>query len=401
MKINWRNIVSVFLLCILSSSSFLFAATVSQEIFNQGMTHYANKNYRDAEFYLGQVLHDNALNDSARYYLAAAMAMQGKGNQALPHLQYLLQKEPENQSYKDLFNQVSKVAAISQRSQAPQRSQSSGQSNVESSGQSDSYVRGIQKTTVIGEGGYVPLITEGAPITMAPKMPAGYEQLADKVTDHDPNVRREAIRSLIDKKDVKLIEVLAWALSDQPCREFAARALVNLGEPGIKKLIGFADKNTDFNNQKFVFSILGRIDSPVAEKAVFETWEKGHASLMSTFESSFVAKGDRLIPVMISHLGHKSAKIRLSAVQVLIRLGEAAIEPAIAKLNDGKGIERVEAVNVLSGLPRDKVFEKMTKEMLTDLKADEVAEISAFAKSMLPDPALEEGAESAVKIIDR
>lgn len=357
----------------------LDASQIGDEIYNQGMAHYSNRNFRDAEFYLGQVLHDNPQHHTARYYLAATMGAMGKASQARPHVEYLLKIDPQNASYQALMDQLNKVAAL-------QSNGGSGHQNeVRQPVQGDAYIPGVRKLTETG-GGMVPLISDGAPQTPAPKLPGGYEKLQEAVASNDPQVRRDAIRELIDKKDTRLVPLLAWALHDNPCRELAGRALLNLGDSGIEKLIEYAKVEKETSNKKFVFGMLGRSGNSRADKFIFETFNQGEPAFMPVIEEVLADKGKEILPEMISALSSKSKNVRYSAATIITRIGEDAVSPLIDVLFKQTGSIREEAAAILGGMSREKVFQTFTREQLEKLKNDDSAEIAAFAESLLPPP---------------
>lgn len=361
-----------------ASATTLPGSQISDEIYSQGIAHYAANNFRDAEFYLGQVLHDNPQHHMARYYLAAAMGAMGKAAQALPHAQFLLQIDPQNKLYQGLQQQLKNAVAAQPATQkAPA---ASAQTNrIEG----DAYIPGIRKLTETG-GGMVPLIATGAPQSPAPQLPAGYESIQEAVASPDPQVRRDAIRTLIDKKDAKLLPLLSWALKDQPCRELAGRALINLGDSGIDKIIDYCKNAENSSDKKFVYTLLGHSSNSKADKFIIAAWKQGEVAYMATLEAILAEKGKALLPEMIESLTHKNQNVRYSAAQIVSRIGEDAIPPLIDVVLKGKGDARVEAVAILDSLSRDTVFRKFPKEELEKLKNDDVAEVAAFANSLLP-----------------
>lgn len=378
MRRNLLPLCFYVLLTISAPATSLLGSQVSDEIYNQGIAHYAANNFRDAEFYLGQVLHDNPQHHMARYYLAAAMGAMGKSSQALPHAEFLLQVDPQNQLYQALQQQLKKAGAAQPSTQKTQAG-SAQTSRIEG----DAYIPGIRKLTETG-GGMVPLISSGAPQTAAPTLPAGYEGVQEAVASPDPQVRRDAVRTLIDKKDAKLLPLLAWALKDQPCRELAGRALINLGDSGIEKIVDYCKNAENSSDKKFVYTLLGHSSNSKADKFIIEAWKLGEVAYMATLEAVLAEKGKALLPQMIEALTHKNQNVRYSAAQIISRIGEDAITPLIDVVLKGKGDARVEAVAILDSLSRDTVFRKFPKEELEKLKTDEVAEVAAFANSLLP-----------------
>lgn len=377
MRKNLRQICFYLLLLALSSPVNAQGSQLADEIYNQGITHYSNRNFRDAEFYLGQVLHDNPQHHIARYYLAAAMGAMGKQAQALPHVDYLLKIDPQNKSYQVLRQQL--LPAGNAPAATPQ------QVSLKQPAEGDAYMPGIRKTVITG-GGMEPLISAGTPLTPAPQLPARYETLQEAVNSVDPQVRREAIRSLIDKKDSSLLPLLAWALKDQPCRELAGRALLALEDKGVDSVIDYAKNATASGDRNFAYVLLGRFNNSKADKFVLEAWKKGETACMQTLETLLAEKGKTVLPEMIEALGSSNKNLRFSAAQVIDLIGEEAILPLIDLLKNGKGGVRVEAVAILGGLSRDIVFRKFPKDLLEKLTSDETAEVAAFASSLLPKP---------------
>jgi len=389
MRFRSAAIAGIFLFATVSVSD---ASQISDEIYNRGIAHYTNRNFRDAEFYLGQVLHDNPQHHIARYYLAAAMGAMGKAALARPHIEYLLQIDPQNASYKSLFDQITKVAAM----QPAGKNEQSG--DVRAPVQGDAYIPGVRKLTETG-GGMVSLISEGVPLTPAPKLPAGYEKLQESFASNDPQIRRDAVRELIDKKDVKLISLFEWALHDQPCRELAGRGLMNLGDPGVDVLIKFARSEKDSSKLRFAYGQLGRIQSKKADAFILETFKRGETSIMPIVENALSEKGMVMLPEMISALVSKNQNVRYSSAQIISRIGEKAINPLIDVLIKQTGPVREEVVAILGGMPREKVFKAFTREQLEKLKDDSSSEISAFAESLLPPPAPPVDADEVPDII--
>lgn len=376
MRFKSAAVAGILLFASLSVSD---ASQISDEIYNQGIAHYSNRNFRDAEFYLGQVLHDNPQHHLARYYLAAAMGSMGKATLAKPHIEYLLQVDPQNASYKALLDQINKVAAMQPAGKSDQKNE------TRPAVQGDAYIPGVRKLTETG-GGMVPLISEGAPPTPAPKLPAGYEKLQESFASNDPQIRRDAMRELIDKKDPKLIPLLEWALHDNPCRELAGRALMNIGDAGIDVLIKFARSEKDSGQLRFAYGQLSRSQNKKAGSFLLEAFNRGEASIMPMVENALSEKGLAVLPEMIAALKSKNQNVRYSAAQIISRMGEEAIAPLIEVLFKQTGDIREEAAAILGGMSREKVFQTFTREQLEKLKGDSSAEIAAFAESLLPPP---------------
>lgn len=378
MKRTFKSLVLCALVTFTASVPVLHGSQLTDEIYNQGIAHYTKNNFRDAEFYLGQVLHDNPQHNLARYYLAASMASMGKIAQAIPHLEYLVSAEPQNKDWQNYLQQLrSSLNAVPVQNQPTTTADKATQTT------GDAYMPGVHKTMTIG-GGNVPLISDGAPKTPAPKLPAKYAELQESLASSDPQMRRTTMRNLIPKKDAALLPLFAWALSDQPCRELAGRALINLGDKGIDKMISYAKSNTTAGDRKFAYSMLGQVDNINAEKFLLESWKKGEAVNQQALEAVLAEKGKKMLPAVIAELGNSNKQIRYSAAQIIDNIGEEAITPLIDVVVKGKGAARVEAVAILDGLSRDSVFKKFPKDLLEKLTADETAEVAAFASSLLP-----------------
>ena len=366
------------LMAFTASVPVLYGSQLSDEIYNQGIAHYAKNNFRDAEFYLGQVLHDNPQHNLARYYLAAAMASMGKVTQAIPHLEYLVNAEPQNKTWQSYLQQL-KDSLKTQ----PAQTQPTATIAQPSNASGDAYIPGIQKIMVIG-GGNVPLISDGAPPTPAPNLPAKYENLQESFGSSDPQVRRTAIKQLTSAKDAALLPLFAWALDDQPCRELAARALINLGSKGVDKIISYAGSNVSASDKKFAYGMLGSVANANAEKFLLESWKKGDTAHQSALEAVLAEKGKKILPEIIAELNNSNRQIRYSAAKIIDNIGNEAIMPLIDVLSKEKGAARVEAVAILDGLSRDEVFKQFPKELLEKLTKDETVEVAAFASSLLP-----------------
>jgi HEAT repeat protein len=358
----------------------LDGSQIADEIYNQGIAHYTGGNYRDAEFYLGQVLHDNPSHHAARFYFAAAMAMQGKAASALPHLEYLLKIDPVNPAYRSLHEQISRTAAarIASTGARPDNLQVRTDSST-----GDAYIPGVKKLTETG-GGMVPLISASVPAIPVPLLPEGYEKLRQDAASPDPQIRRDAIRSLIERRDSHTIPLLVWALSDQPCRELAGRALVNLGNAGIEKIIGFIDKSSSSGDKKFALALLGRFTNDQAAKTVMDYWKKADPELLPTLESLIVERGSLYQNGVLETLKSQNQVLKLSAAQILQKIGKNAILPLFAMVRNARDSSRTEAVAILDGMSREEVFQTIPRAELEILKDDSNSEVAAFAASLLP-----------------
>lgn len=357
------------------------AADLGNPLFDQGMALYQNRDYLGAESYFGQVLYTSPTHHQARFYLAAAMAMQGKTAPALQHLNYLVQIEPRNEAFVKFRDQVK---ASQQATTGPATGDRRTYQPQAPSG--DAYVPGVRKEISFGGGEMEPLMAHAPPATPVPTMPAGYEALREPLSSADPQLRREAIRSIIDKKDTKTIPLLMWAMHDRPIRELAGRALQNIGDPAVAPIIEFIEKAGSDQEKEFGLITLAFFNSAKARSLVIETWKKAEPNLLGPLEKALSAQGSAITKPMLEALAHENPLIRLSAGAILRRQGDAVIDPLAELVRSVSAAPpaRAQAVAVLDTLSRDKVFEKFPEAIAQKLATDQVPEVAAFAKRFLP-----------------
>lgn len=360
-------------------------ANLEQVLFSQGMTLYQNRDFLGAESYFGQVVTTNPQNNQARFYLAVSMAMQGKTAAAIQHLDYLTQVEPHNEAFAQFRNQVIQSQQGPSSSSDGAATTAPGQNTALTRERVGSAIPGIYKEITLG-GEDVPLMAHAPPTSPPPTLPSAYQTLHDPLSSADPQVRRDAIRSIIEKKDEKLIPMLMWALRDRPIRELAGRALQNIGEPAIAAVIEFIDKAGNSAEKEFGLITLARFKADKARTMVINTWKKADPALLGPLEKALSEQGQDIIPPMIEALAHEDTLVRLSAATILQRQGEIVIDPLLQLLRSTSAAApaRAQAVAILDIMPRDKVFEQLPEAILIKLAGDSVAEVASFARRMLP-----------------
>ncbi len=81
--------------------------SLANQIYNQGIEHYADGNYRSAMDYLGQIVQMMPEHDQARYYLAYSCSLTGEHAMALEHARILASRYPGHKLYIDLIEEFS------------------------------------------------------------------------------------------------------------------------------------------------------------------------------------------------------------------------------------------------------------------------------------------------------
>ncbi|NLF95756.1 MAG: tetratricopeptide repeat protein [Candidatus Riflebacteria bacterium] len=81
--------------------------SLANNIYNQGIEHYADGDYRSAIDYLGQIVQMMPEHDQARYYLAYSHSLVGEHEKALEHARVLAARYPGHRLYLDLIAEFS------------------------------------------------------------------------------------------------------------------------------------------------------------------------------------------------------------------------------------------------------------------------------------------------------
>lgn len=90
----------------LASSPSAVAMSLAEQVYDQGMRFYAGRDFARATDYLGQVCDMEADNHVARYYLIYSFAALKNFDKAMKHAQILMQKNPGNEQYQILHDQI-------------------------------------------------------------------------------------------------------------------------------------------------------------------------------------------------------------------------------------------------------------------------------------------------------
>lgn len=91
------------LIALIVVSSSLFAnSPLVQQIFDEGMELFMQKDYRGSSSYLGQVVDMKPDHHQARYYFVLSLVFQGRTNDALKHLTILRKYFPQSAVYSSL-----------------------------------------------------------------------------------------------------------------------------------------------------------------------------------------------------------------------------------------------------------------------------------------------------------
>ena len=104
---------------------------LANEIYNQGLEHYADGDYTSAIDYLGQIVHMMPDHDQARYYLAYSYSLSGSPEKAVAHARILAARYPGHQLYTQMIAEFSQKAVSYQATESlsgdsPQTTTTSG-----------------------------------------------------------------------------------------------------------------------------------------------------------------------------------------------------------------------------------------------------------------------------------
>lgn len=100
----------VAFICLTSGTWPAGAEDLSATLFNQGIQLYSRQNYTGAADYLGQVCDMSPDNHQARYYLIYCLLALKQQESALEHANILCGKNPGNQQFINLRDQIGKAA---------------------------------------------------------------------------------------------------------------------------------------------------------------------------------------------------------------------------------------------------------------------------------------------------
>ncbi len=167
----------------------------------------------------------------------------------------------------------------------------------------------------------------------------------DLLQDTDWVVRREAVITLGEMADERCVEPLVRALrdGDWQVREAAVEAVSDIGPPAVDLLLRFV---RDWESRKYVIRTLGRIhDERVLDPLI--SWLKSD-EFKDDATRALVDLGQPAVPKLIEALSHRDDFVQKQSILALGDIQDAqAVDPLIALLQDQDWMVRLTAASSL------------------------------------------------------
>jgi len=165
----------------------------------------------------------------------------------------------------------------------------------------------------------------------------------DLMQDTDWVVRREAVITLGEMADERCVEPLVRALrdGDWQVREAAVEAVSDIGPPAVDLLLRFV---RDWESRKYVIRTLGRIND---ERDPLISWLKSD-EFKDDATRALVELGQPAVPKLIEALSHRDDFVQKQSILALGDIKDAqAVDPLIALLQDQDWMVRLTAASSL------------------------------------------------------
>lgn len=167
----------------------------------------------------------------------------------------------------------------------------------------------------------------------------------DLMQDTDWVVRREAVITLGEMADERCVEPLVRALrdGDWQVREAAVEAVGDIGPPAVEMLLRFV---RDWESRKYVIRTLGKInDERVLDPLI--SWLKSD-EFKDDATRALVDLGQPAVPKLIEALNHRGDFVQKQSILALGDIKDAqAVDPLIALLQDQDWMVRLTAASSL------------------------------------------------------
>lgn len=142
----------------------------------------------------------------------------------------------------------------------------------------------------------------------------------------ESDIQVTAIESLGRIKDARAIPVLIEALADKELRDYAAHALVELGEVAVTNLRKLLH-DKDPNLKRIAIDILGRIGSPAADVPIVRTMKKSNKASSGLREYDVIydqasTSSEEACEKLAELAGHKDRRVRRNAILGLISMND-------------------------------------------------------------------------------
>ncbi len=167
----------------------------------------------------------------------------------------------------------------------------------------------------------------------------------DLMQDTDWVVRREAVITLGEMADERCVDPLVRALrdGDWQVREAAVEAVGDIGPPAVDLLLRFV---RDWESRKYVLRTLGKInDERVLDPLI--SWLKSD-EFKDDATRALVDLGQPAVPKLIEALSHRDDFVQKQSILALGEIQDAqAVDPLIALLQDQDWMVRLTAASSL------------------------------------------------------
>lgn len=167
----------------------------------------------------------------------------------------------------------------------------------------------------------------------------------DLMQDTDWVVRREAVITLGEMADERCVEPLCRALrdGDWQVREAAVEAVSDIGPPAVDLLLRFV---RDWESRKYVLRTLGKInDERVLDPLI--SWLKSD-EFKDDATRALVDLGQPAVPKLIEALNHRGDFVQKQSILALGDIKDVqAVDPLIALLQDQDWMVRLTAASSL------------------------------------------------------